>query len=162
MTVRQGLPTILLLIACHHAPAPAAATVAARPAAAASDSVQQVNDRFVAAVRRRIAGMEQQPAESVFKNIQLPNLKRVPAQTFVTIMDVGYARALGVTCAHCHVTTDFSSDDKRPKRAAREMAVMHFGINQQLLKMENLATQPPEKRFINCATCHRGSIHPQG
>jgi hypothetical protein len=153
-------PALLLLIACHRTPAPAPATAPA--ATAAKDSIQQVNDRFVAAVRRRIAGMETQPAESVFKNIRLPNLKRVPAQTLVTIMDVGYARALGVTCAHCHVTTDFSLDDKRPKRAAREMAVMHFGINQQLLHMENLATQPPEKRYINCMTCHRGSIRPQG
>jgi hypothetical protein len=77
-------------------------------------------------------------------------------------MSGGYARALGVTCAHCHDTTDFSSDAKRPKRAAREMAMMHFGINQQLAKMENLATMPPENRFINCATCHRGRTNPQG
>ena len=41
------------------------------------------------------------------------------------------------------------------------MARMHFGINQQLLKMENLATQPPENRYINCMTCHRGSVLPK-
>src|SRR5262245_13268557 len=129
-----------LLIACRHAPAATQAEAhAAAPAAATAqqDSVQRVNDRFVAAARRRIAGMEAQPAESVFRNIQLPHLKRVPAATFVTIMDIGYARALGVTCAHCHVTTDFSKDDKRPKRAAREMAMMHFRINQELRNMEN-------------------------
>ena len=76
-------------------------------------------------------------------------------------MNTGYAKALGVTCSHCHDVGDFASDDKRPKRAAREMAGMHFGINQQLLKMENLATQPPERRFINCMTCHRGQIKPR-
>jgi hypothetical protein len=39
---------------------------------------------------------------------------------------------------HCHVETGFSSDEKRPKRAARQMAVMHHSINDQLRKMENL------------------------
>lgn len=75
-------------------------------------------------------------------------------------MNVGYAKALGVTCEHCHTTRNFASDEKRPKRAAREMAAMHFGVNQQLLRMESLATQPPERRFINCMTCHRGMVNP--
>jgi formate-dependent nitrite reductase cytochrome c552 subunit len=66
---------------------------------------------------------------------------------------------LGVTCTHCHVEQDFSSEDKRPKRAAREMAVMHRMINEQLKKMENLETKV-EDRAINCTTCHRGAINP--
>jgi cytochrome c2 len=74
-------------------------------------------------------------------------------------MNFGYSRALGVACSHCHVTSDFSSDDKRPKRAAREMAEMHHAINQQLLKMQNLEDEG-NKRFINCSTCHRGQIDP--
>ena len=37
-------------------------------------------------------------------------------------MNYGYSRALGVSCMHCHVEQDFASDEKRPKRAAREMA----------------------------------------
>ena len=39
-------------------------------------------------------------------------------------MDVGYSRALGVSCTHCHDDQKFASDEKRPKRAAREMAGM--------------------------------------
>jgi hypothetical protein len=74
-------------------------------------------------------------------------------------MNGGYARALGVRCTHCHVERDFSSDDKRQKRAAREMATMHWTINQTLAKMNNLSSAP-EERFINCATCHRGRIDP--
>jgi len=50
-------------------------------------------------------------------------------------------------------------DDKRPKRAAREMATMHHTVNQTLAKMENLKSAPDE-RSINCATCHRGKIDP--
>ena len=74
-------------------------------------------------------------------------------------MNFGYAKALGVRCTHCHVESDFSSDDKRPKRAAREMATMHHTVNQTLAKMENLKSAPDD-RFINCATCHRGKIDP--
>lgn len=129
---------------------------------ATRDSIQRFNDRMQATVLARIAGREKDPASAVFKNIKLPHLRDVPAETFLVIMNIGYAKALGVACTHCHNTGNFSSDEKRPKRAAREMAMMHFGVNQQLLKMENLATQPPEKRFINCMTCHRGAVNPNG
>ena len=74
-------------------------------------------------------------------------------------MNRGYSRALGVACTHCHVEDDFASDDKRPKRAAREMAHLHRMINEQLSKMQDLEPKP-EGRFINCSTCHRGEINP--
>jgi hypothetical protein len=124
-------------------------------------SVQETNDRVVQQILKTLAGQEGKPAEQVFKNIQIQWLKGIPAQQFLTIMNVGYSQALGVTCTHCHVETDFSSDAKRPKRAAREMAVMHRSINQQLAKMENLATPATENRSINCATCHRGAVNPR-
>ena len=76
-------------------------------------------------------------------------------------MDVGYSRALEVECTHCHVADDFASDDKRQKRVAREMAVMHKSINDQLGRMRNLRGTP-EERFINCAVCHRGTTYPNG
>jgi hypothetical protein len=120
---------------------------------------QAVNDRYVAQILERIAGHENEPAEKVFKNIQLPLLKSTPAKRLLLIMNLGYSRALGVACTHCHVEQDFSSDDQRPKRAAREMAVMHKLINEQLQKMQNLEIKP-EQRFINCSTCHRGAINP--
>ena len=84
----------------------------------------------------------------------------MPAETFLVIMNVGYSRALGVRCTHCHVEQDFASDEKRPKRAAREMAVMHRMINGQLRQMQNLEP-PPDKRSINCFSCHRGAIDPR-
>ena len=74
-------------------------------------------------------------------------------------MNGGYSRALGVRCTHCHVERDFASDEKREKRAAREMAAMHWSINQTLAKMENLEPAPDE-RLIDCATCHRGRVDP--
>ena len=106
----------------------------------------------------RIGGHEREPAERVFKNVQ--GLKGVPAETFLEIMNGGYSKALGVTCAHCHVVTDFASDEKRPKKAAREMQVLHRSINDQLRALRYLDIDA-DKRSINCAACHRGSIDPR-
>lgn len=110
-------------------------------------------------ISKQIAGHEQDPSGQVFKNIQVDSLKKVPAGRLLLIMNEGYSRALGVNCKHCHVEDDFSNDDKRHKRCARDMALMHFSINQQLLKMKNLEPNP-KGHFINCATCHRGQIDP--
>src|SRR5690348_8825203 len=131
------------------------AVIALMPALlCAQPSQSDVNAKFVKQWSERIAGKENEPAEKVFKNLQY--LQNTRASQLLTIMDVGYSRGLGVTCTHCHVETDFASD-KRPKRAAREMAAMHRMINQQLAKMENLQSD----RAINCSTCHRGEAVPQ-
>ena len=122
-------------------------------------TVQETNDAYVEQIKSQIAGHEQEPAEQVFKNIHIQWFKGLPAGRLLLIMNLGYSRALGVTCTHCHVDTDFSKDDKRPKRAAREMAALHRSINDQLTKMENLEPAP-KGHFINCNTCHRGSIDP--
>lgn len=74
-------------------------------------------------------------------------------------MNRGFSRALGVNCTHCHAEQDFSSDEKRPKLAAREMSAMHRMINDQLKQMKNLKSAPDD-RFINRSTCHRGGIDP--
>src|SRR5690242_6667202 len=71
---------------------------------------QQVNNRYVKQFSERIAERENEPAEKVFKNIQIEWFKRVPAGVFLVIMDEGYSRALGVACTHCHAETDFASD----------------------------------------------------
>ena len=53
-----------------------------------------------------IAGKEKERAGTVFKNIQLANLKGVPAEQFLDIISFGYSKALGVTCTHCHNDAD--------------------------------------------------------
>jgi hypothetical protein len=122
-------------------------------------STQEFNDRVEARLKQRLGTRASEPASAVFKNLKIDWLKDEPADNFLGIMNGGYARALGVRCTHCHVEDDFASDDLRPKRVAREMAVMHYGINQQLARMEHLE-DPPQDRFINCATCHRGRVDP--
>jgi hypothetical protein len=123
-----------------------------------NDATRARNDEYVSMVLASISGREEEPAEKVFKNIQW--LKGVPAGRFLRIMNGGYSRALGVTCTHCHVENDFASDDKRQKRAAREMAVMHRMINERLRSMQNLSSDPTA-RAINCSTCHRGQVDPR-
>src|SRR2546423_9146874 len=106
-----------------------AAAVSAAAAPPAKPPVQEINDQFAAKILKSIAGHETEPAEQVFMDIRIDRLKSAPAAQFITIMNQGYAKALGVACTHCHVESDFSSDKKRPKRAAREMAAMHTAIN---------------------------------
>jgi hypothetical protein len=102
-----------------------------------------------------IAGKENRPAGEVFKNVQL--LKDVPAGRLLRIMDTGYSRSLGVDCDHCHVEDRWDADEKRPKRAAREMIAMTRTINDVLVKMENIDNTEPA---VNCTTCHRGYVKP--
>ena len=113
---------------------------------------------MAAAVMASIAGKEQLPASQVFKNVKY--LANTSARTFVQIMNGGYAKALGVSCLHCHVEGDFASDEKRPKRAAREMQLMHRMVNQELAKMQNIQTPATSNRAISCIACHRGAAIP--
>src|SRR5436190_20850610 len=81
-------------------PTQSAATQSPAPAAAAQSVNQEINDGFVQQLRKQIAGHEQEPAEQVFKNIQI--FKGVPAARLLLIMNRGYSHALGVNCNHCH------------------------------------------------------------
>jgi len=162
--VRMASSAFLLIAACTTTAPPKTATPPApQPAAARTpfrNPNQEINDRYVKQIADRIAARKGEPAVQVFQNVQLEGLKTVPAETFLVIMDVGYSRALGVSCTHCHDDQKFASDEKRPKRAAREMAGMHRMINQQLWQMENLKS-PTDKRSINCFVCHRGTLDPK-
>lgn len=129
-----------------------------RAASRAQSEIQQTNDRFVQQVMTTIKGHEQEPAGTVFKNVKY--LQNTPAERFLRIMNGGYAKALGVTCTHCHEEGDFASDAKRPKRAAREMQVMHRSINTQLQEMKELKDDP-DRRAISCISCHRGTLDPR-
>ena len=110
----------------------------------------------LAELRKRIAGQENKPAEEVFKNIQL--LRGVPAGRLLRVMEMGYARSLGVNCTHCHVAGEWEKEDRPTKQIAREMAAMVRVINdEQLKKIKNLKSTTP---VVNCTTCPRGQIKP--
>ena len=115
------------------------------------DQAQKLAD-----LMKQIAGKEDQPAEQVFKNIQM--FKGMPAARLLRVMELGYARSLGVNCTHCHVVDQWDKDDKPTKPIAREMAKMVQTINNDLLKnIKNLKGPDP---VVNCTTCHRGQTKP--
>jgi len=110
----------------------------------------------VAELRKQIAWKENQPSETVFKNIQ--SLKGVPAGQLLTIMDTGFRPALGVKCSFCHDPQNWASDDKDEKKVARQMMQMTHDINDKYLKaMKGLDSEKPQ---VNCTTCHRGEQKP--
>ena len=110
----------------------------------------------IAKLRERIKGREQEPASAVFKNIQI--LKTVPAGRLLGVMEIGFARSLGVDCTHCHVPDKWESEEKTQKQTARDMWAMMGKVNGELLKnIKNLKSETPT---INCTTCHRGEVKP--
>jgi hypothetical protein len=126
--------------------------------AAAPPQTEKVFDQAqaLAELRKRIAGQENEPAEKVFKNVQL--LKGMPAARLLRVMELGYARSLGVTCTHCHTPGEWEKEEKPTKQIAREMFAMMTAINSQHLKqIKNLKSESPT---INCTTCHRGQTKP--
>jgi hypothetical protein len=123
------------------------------------DSVNSARrDSASAMVLRSIAGRENQPAESVFKNIKI--LKGFPAGRVVAIMNMGFGRSLGVSCGFCHVPGKWDLDDKEEKKTARLMFEMVGTINRDYMsKVPNDRGAPP---VVNCFTCHRGNPQPMG
>lgn len=152
-----GTVAICFLIAGLGAsPMPASAEPAAVAAAPAENATVAANERAVEEILKRIAGREKEPAEKVFRNIQV--MKGTTAERLLRAMAFGYSRSLGVGCEHCHVTDDWAADEKRPKKAAREMILFTRQLNERLKEMQNLDTMEP---VVNCATCHRGQLEPE-
>ena len=82
------------------------------------------------------------------KNIQV--LKDVPPDQINLTMQYLTA-SLGVQCNYCHVQGQNDSDDKEPKKIAREMMKMVDKLN---------ATFFEGKPRVSCASCHNGRAKP--
>ncbi len=126
--------------------------------AARRDSIAKDRDKLYNEALAKIAGRENQPAESVFKNIKI--FQGQPASRVLRIMAQGFDPALGISCSHCHVVGEYDKEDKPTKQIARDMFAMVMAINTQYLaKIKNLKSQNP---VVNCSTCHRGQTRPGG
>jgi hypothetical protein len=110
----------------------------------------------LAELREQIKGKENEPAPTVFKNIK--TMKNTTAGRLLSVMEIGFARSLGVNCTHCHVPDKWESEDKPQKQIARDMSVMVSTINRDLLK--NIKNLKSESAVVNCTTCHRGNVMP--
>lgn len=170
----------LAVAACTSAPTPAsspqpAGEVAAAPAApptatappagaapgprrapnpVAQDSARR---KQVDSIMAAIAGRENDPAGTVFKNVKL--LKQMPAGEFLKNMDVNYGRGLGMSCGNCHVLTKYDDDTRKNKRVAREMQEMTDYIN--TVRLANIKELDEDYVKVTCVTCHAGSGHPK-
>ena len=107
-------------------------------------------------LEKEIAGREKEPADKVFKNIQL--LKQVPAERLLRIMQHGYSRSLGVNCTFCHNPMHWELDENKHKVIARGMMTMMRNLNENVLP--SIKGLEDEKPMVNCTTCHRGDTKP--
>ncbi len=110
---------------------------------------------YVTELLKQLGPNASKPAGEVFRNVKL--MKDIPADRFLRIMDVGYRQSLGVGCDYCHVEDRWEADEKRPKRAAREMILMVRMINDHLGKLTEINAS---EASVNCTTCHRGYVKP--
>jgi hypothetical protein len=140
------------------APPASPSQAAASPATPAppKDSVTLERERYVAEVRKAIAGKEQMPAGEVFKNVKMN--PQMPAARLLAIMNLGYGRSLGVSCTHCHIAGQWDSEAKTQKQTARDMSAMVARINGELLK--GIPNLKGPNAIVNCTTCHRGQVKP--
>jgi hypothetical protein len=135
---------------------PIAASPAAHQPTVPSQTGSFNLEQALAQIKAEIAGKENQPAEQVFKNIQL--LKGMTAGRLLAVMQIGYSKSLGVDCTHCHVAGQWDKEDKPAKQITREMSEMAKAINTKYLKeIKNLKNTNP---VVNCTTCHRGQVKP--
>lgn len=165
MTTQRWTRTLVLTLACLGAglyafagqqqPAP----IGEKPASAQVQSQTQAKPPFdeaaaLEALRKQIAGRENEPAEAVFKDIQI--FKGLPAGRIPLIMEKGFSDSLGVTCTFCHNPNDWATAANHHHPIARQMWTMTQEINKRLLP----AVQDLKNAQVNCTTCHRGQKKP--
>jgi len=138
-------------------PANTAAPGGGRRVPLSRDSLAKLRAGYVAIVMKSIAGHENEPADQVFKNVQV--LKGITAAQLVHKMDKEYGEALSWNCTNCHRFApqgNFASDTSNDKKRARFMQQMVNNINHdQLPKL-----YPKDTPSVTCAACHRGYNEP--
>ena len=112
---------------------------------------------MVDSILKSIAGRENEPAGTVFKNVKL--LKDVKAGDFLKTMDEQYGRGLGWTCNNCHVIGKFDDDARKNKRIARQMQEMNDHVNGTQLKA--IKELDAKYEAVSCVMCHHGANEPK-
>jgi len=153
MRVRVGaaasflLPVSIVLLGDGQSPSPQAAP-SPTPAAPAPADAAAGREEALSRLREHIRGRENEPAEAVFKNIEL--LRGKPASRLPAMMSA-LTGLLGVPCAHCHVPDRWDSEERAAKRTARLHFQMQTQLNREYFGGANA---------VSCWTCHRGAPKP--
>lgn len=110
----------------------------------------------VAEILATLAGRENEPAGTVFRNVKLH--REMPAKEFLAMMDEQMGRGLGFTCTNCHMDNkDYASDERKNKVIARQMVRMQHDIDAKYIaKVKELDEEKPK---TTCVMCHRGVAH---
>jgi hypothetical protein len=115
---------------------------------ARNQSQSDQNKQALEEVKKMIAGREDEPAETVFKNIEI--LKGKKASRLPGMMSA-LTGLLGVDCAHCHTPQEWEKETPA-KQTARKHFDMLRVVNTQLELQTN---------GVTCWTCHRGKPQPE-
>ncbi len=100
-------------------------------------------------VRQLTAAQASQPAEKVYKNIEM--MKGMEARHVLGVMD-NFTIALGVSCEFCHAENgDWADDSNKHKKIARGMSKMTQELDAKFFKGEG---------ELSCWTCHGGKKEP--
>ncbi|MEI2720197.1 MAG: photosynthetic reaction center cytochrome c subunit family protein [Gemmatimonadales bacterium] len=174
-TTLLGLASAALLVACHQTPAATPAPAAPAPARPAPptagapnapgqpgqpgggrggprpspDSLIKLRAGVLQSVSASIAGRENEPAEVVFKNIQV--LKGKTAAEVLKTMEA-YSNALTAQCTTCHVAGSWADESRQNKARARIMQTMVNSINNDHIPKMQMSGAAQ----VTCMTCHRG------
>jgi hypothetical protein len=119
------------------------------------DSIGTLRSMTTAQVMKDIAGHENDPAGTVFKNVMVATNKTMPAGRFLVMMDSTYGRGLGRNCTDCHVANQWASDSLGRKKTARIMAELVEAVN--TTQLTKLPARNGVNAKISCITCHRGN-----
>src|SRR5262245_48234508 len=96
------------------------------------------------------------------------NLQVMPKDTpreQVLLTMQAFTVSLGVQCNYCHVQegrggrNDMASDEKQPKKTARQMMVFARELNEKLPAVVGKAANDTTR--VGCMTCHRGVAIPK-
>lgn len=129
-------------------PAATPSVPASAPSPAVPSGLSAEDREMLERIRALVAGRETEPAEKVFKNIDL--LKGKPASRLPAMM-TALTGLLGVGCPACHVPGNFPSDERPAKKTARLHFAMQAALNREYFGGANA---------ITCFTCHRGKRIP--
>jgi hypothetical protein len=100
---------------------------------------------------RPIPGMVDTPTVKILRGLTVPEF-----EAEMQLMN----QALGVSCGHCHVRSNFASESNPFKATARRMLEMTRSINQQFFPDYKPVEGESKLGRVTCFTCHQGSERP--
>jgi len=110
-----------------------------------TDASQQTGSKQQSPSLPQAAAPGVKTADKAYMNLEvlggIPADQLLPAMRYMTF-------ALGARCDYCHLQDNFESDNKAPKKRAREMMKMMFAIDNGSFGGH---------RAVTCYTCHRGA-----